>query len=76
LKSHKRKHPRNRSKPLKHQSKRQSLPSQSPSLKKSPSSSSLKMMKKMMLMEESNPHLHHMMKLLKMICHLLQWGGL
>jgi hypothetical protein len=29
-----------------------------------------------MLMEENNPCLHHMMKLLKMMCHLLQWGGL
>jgi hypothetical protein len=28
------------------------------------------------LMEESYPRLHHMMKLLKMMCHLLQWGGL
>jgi hypothetical protein len=26
-------------------------------------------------MEESNPRLHHMIKLL-MMCHLLQWGGL
>jgi hypothetical protein len=34
------------------------------------------MMKKMMLMEESIPRLHHMIKLLKMMCHLLQWGGL
>jgi hypothetical protein len=76
LESHKRKHPRDRSKPLKHQSRRQSLSSQSPRLRKSLSSSSLKMMKKMVLMEESYPRLHHMMKLLKMMCHLLQWGGL
>jgi hypothetical protein len=27
-------------------------------------------------MEESNPRLHHMTKMLKMMCHLLQWGGL
>jgi hypothetical protein len=33
------------------------------------------MMKKMMLMEESNPHLHQMIKLLMMMCPL-QWGGL
>jgi hypothetical protein len=76
LKSHKRKHPRNRSKPQKHQFRCQSLPSQSLSLKKSLSSSSLKMMKRMKMMEESSPRLHYMMKLLKMMCHLLQWGGL
>jgi hypothetical protein len=33
------------------------------------------MMKRRKLMEESNPRLHHMMKLLRMF-HLLQWGGL
>jgi hypothetical protein len=62
LKSHKSKHPRNRSRPLKHQSKHQHLPRKSPSLKRR-------------LMEEGNPRLHLIMKLLEM-CHLLQWGGL
>jgi hypothetical protein len=33
------------------------------------------MMKRRRPMEESNPRLHHMMKLLRM-CHLLQWGEL
>jgi hypothetical protein len=46
-----------------------------PSLKKILRSLRLKMIKRMKLMEESNPRLHHMMKLLRM-CHLLQWGGL
>jgi hypothetical protein len=32
-------------------------------------------MMKRRLMEEGNPRLHHIMKLLEM-CHLLQWGGL
>jgi hypothetical protein len=60
---------------LKHQSKRQHLPRKNPSLKKILRSLRLKMMKRRKLMEESNPRLHHMMKLLRM-CHLLQWGGL
>jgi hypothetical protein len=51
LKSHKNKHPRNRSRPLKHQSKHQHLPRKSPSLKKIRRSLRLKMM----LMEEGNP---------------------
>jgi hypothetical protein len=34
------------------------------------------MMKRKKLMKERNPRLHHMTKLLKMMCHLLQWGGL
>jgi hypothetical protein len=75
LKSHKRKHPKNRSRHLKHQSKRQHLPRKNPSLKKILRSLRLKMMKRRKPMEESNPRLHHMMKLLRM-CHLLQWGGL
>jgi hypothetical protein len=75
LKSHKRKHPRNRNRPLKHQSKHQHLPRKNPSLKKILRSLRLKMIKRRKLMEESNPRLHHMMKLLRM-CHLLQWGGL
>jgi hypothetical protein len=75
LKSHKRKHPRNRSRPLKHQSKSQHLPRKSLSLKKIRRSLRLKMMKRRKLTEESNPRLHHMIKLLEM-CHLLQWGGL
>jgi hypothetical protein len=75
LKSHKRKHPRNRSRPLKHQSKHQHLPRKSPSLKKIRRSLRSKMMKRRRLMEESNPHLHHMRKLLEM-CHLPQWGVL
>jgi hypothetical protein len=33
------------------------------------------MMKRRRLMEEGNPRLHRIMKLLEM-CHLLQWGGL
>jgi hypothetical protein len=33
------------------------------------------MMKRRKLIEERNPRLPHMMKLL-MMCHLLQWGGL
>jgi hypothetical protein len=74
-KSHKRKHPRNRSRPLKHQSKRQHLSRKNPSLKRILRSLRLKMMKRRKLMEESNPRLHHMIKLL-MMCHLLQWGGL
>jgi hypothetical protein len=75
LKSHKRKHSRNRSRPLKHQSKRQHLPRTNPSLKKTLRSSRLKMMKRRKPMKESNPRLHHMMNLLRM-CHLLQWDGL
>jgi hypothetical protein len=75
LKSHKRKHPRNKSRPLKHQSKRQHLPRKNPSLKKILRSLRLKMMKRRKLIVEGNPRLHHMMKLLRM-CHLLQWGGL
>jgi hypothetical protein len=74
LKSHKSKNPRNRSRPLKHQSKHQHLPRKSPSLKKIQRSLRLKMMKRK-LMEEGNPRLHCIMKLLE-ICHLLQWGGL
>jgi hypothetical protein len=74
--SHKRKHPRNRSRPLKHQSKRQHLSRKNPSLKKILRLLRLKMMKRRKLMEESNPRLHHMTKMLKMMCHLLQWGGL
>jgi hypothetical protein len=70
LKSHKRKNPRSRSRPLKHQSKRQPLPR-----KKTLRSSRLKMMKRRKPMEESNPRLHHMMQLLRM-CHLPQWGEL
>jgi hypothetical protein len=73
LKSHKRKYPRSR--PLKHQSKRQHLLRKNPNLKKTLRSSRLKMMKRRKPMEESNPCLHHMMQLLRM-CHLLQWGGL
>jgi hypothetical protein len=72
---HKRKHPRNRSRLLKNQSKCQHLLRKSPSLKKTLRSSRLKMMKRRKPMEESNPRLHHMMKLLRM-CHLLQWDGL
>jgi hypothetical protein len=75
LKSHKRKHPRDRSRSLKHQSKHQLLPRKNPSLKKILRSLRLKMMKRRKRIEESNLHLHHMMKLLRM-CHLLQWGGL
>jgi hypothetical protein len=75
LKSHKKTHHRNRSRPLKHQSKHQHLSRKSPSLKKIRRSLRLKMMKRRRLMEEGNPRLHHMMKLLEM-CHLLQWGGL
>jgi hypothetical protein len=75
LKSHKRKYPRSRSRPLRHQSKRQHLPRKNPSLKKVLTSLRLKMMKRRKPMEESNPRLHHMMKLLRM-CHLLQWDGL
>jgi hypothetical protein len=74
-KNHKRKHPKNRSRPLKYQSKRQHLPRKNPSLKKFLRSLRLKMMKRRKLMEESNPRIHHKMKLLRM-CHLLQWGGL
>jgi hypothetical protein len=74
LKSHKRKHPRSRSRPLKHHFKRQHL-LKNPSLKKTLRSSRLKMMKRRKLMEESNPRPHHMMQLLRM-CHLLQWDGL
>jgi hypothetical protein len=74
-KSHKRKHPRNRSMPLKRQSKRQHLSRKNQSLKKILRSLRLKMMNRRKLMEESNPRLHHKMKLL-MMCHLLQWGGL
>jgi hypothetical protein len=75
LKGHKRKHPRSRSRPLKHQSKRQYLLRKNLSLKKTLRSSRLKMMKRRKPMEESNPRLHHMMQLLR-ICHLLQWGEL
>jgi hypothetical protein len=32
------------------------------------------MMRRKKLVEESSPRLQHMMKLLKMMCHLLQWG--
>jgi hypothetical protein len=74
LKSHKSKHPRNRSRPLKHQSKHQHLPRKSPNLKKIRRSLRLKM-KRRRLMKEGNPRLHRIMKLLEM-CHLLQWGGL
>jgi hypothetical protein len=70
LKRHKSQNPRNRSRPLKHQSKHKHLPRKSPSLKKIQRSSRLKMMKRK-LMEEDNPRLHHIMKLLE-ICHLLQ----
>jgi hypothetical protein len=72
LKSHNRKYPRSRSRLLKHQSKRQHLLRKNPSLKKTLRSLRLKMMKPM---EESNPHLHHRMQLLRM-CHHLQWVGL
>jgi hypothetical protein len=75
-KSHKRKHPRNRSKPLKHQFKHQHLSRKNHSLKKILRSLRLKMIKRRKLMKESNSHLHHMTNLLKMMCHLLQWGGL
>jgi hypothetical protein len=59
-----------------HQSKRQHLSRKNQSLKKILRSLRLKMMKRRKLMKESNPRLHHMMKLLTMMCHLLQWGGL
>jgi hypothetical protein len=54
-KSHKRKHPRNRGRPLKYQSKRQHLPRKNPSLKKILRSLRLKMMMIRKLMEERNP---------------------
>jgi hypothetical protein len=67
--------PQEQEQALKHQSKRQHLPRKNPSLKKILRSLRLKMMKRRKLMEEGNPCLHHMMKMLRM-CHLLQWGGL
>jgi hypothetical protein len=75
LKSHKRKYPRSRSRPLKHQSKWWHLLRKNPSINKTLRSSRLKMMKRRKPMEESNLCLHHLMQLLRM-CHLLQWDGL